>query len=267
MNEKIKETFDKIHAEEELKNKTKEFIVHKMKEHKKSFSYKRLIPVMAGFLFILIAVIGYHLYFTPVTTISIDVNPSIELGINRFDKVVSVKGYNQDGKDLVSELNIQFENYTEALKEILSNESFAGLLSQGEELSIAVIDSDETRSAAVLSNIQSFTTGQKNAYCYSANPKEVEEAHEAGLSYGKYRAYLELQALDPSVTAEEVQGMTMKQIRSLIEELSSAEGQSGSPVDSESPANSEAPVDSDTETGHKGGGKGNGWGRRNRHRG
>ncbi len=261
MNEKIKETFDKIHAEEELKNKTKEFIVHKMKEHKKSFSYKRLIPVMASFLFILIAVIGYQLYFTPVTTISIDVNPSIELGINRFDRVVSVKGYNQDGEDLVSELNIQFENYTEALKEILSNESFAGLLSQGEELSIAVIDSDETRSEAVLSNIQSFTTGHKNAYCYSANPKEVEEAHEAGLSYGKYRAYLELQALDPSVTAEEVQGMTMKQIRSLIEELSSAEGQSGSPADSE------APVDSDTETGHKGGGKGNGWGRRNRQRG
>jgi len=232
-----------------------------MKEHKKSFSYKRLIPVMASFLFILIAVIGYQLYFTPVTTISIDVNPSIELGINRFDRVVSVKGYNQDGEDLVSELNIQFENYTEALKEILSNESFAGLLSQGEELSIAVIDSDETRSEAVLSNIQSCTAEQNNAYCYSANPKEVEEAHEAGLSYGKYRAYLELQALDPSVTAEEVQGMTMKQIRSLIEELSSAEGQSGSP------ANSEAPVDSDTETGHKGGGKGNGWGRRNRQRG
>ena len=258
MNEKIKETFDQLHAEEELKNRTKAFVAHKMKEHKKSFSYKRLIPVTASFLFILIAVIGYRLYFTPVTTISIDVNPSIELGINRFDKVVSVKGYNQDGEDLVSELKIQFENYTEALDEILSNESFARPLSQGEELSIAVIDSDETRSETVLSNIQSCTAEQKNAYCYSAKPKEVEEAHEAGLSYGKYRAYLELQALDPSITAEEVQGLTMKEIRSLIEQFSSPEDQS------ESPADSESPDESGVVTGHKGGGKGNGWGRRHR---
>lgn len=254
MNEKIKETFDKIHAEEELKNRTKAFVTHKKNEHKKKFPYKRLIPVTASFLFILIAIIGYRLYFTPVTTISIDVNPSIELGINRFDKVVSVKGYNQDGEDLVSELNVQFKNYTEALDKILSNESFARLLSQGEELSIAVIDSDETRSETVLSNIQPCTAKQKNAYCYSADPKEIEEAHEAGFSYGKYRAYLELQALDPNITAEEVKGMTMKEIRSLIEELSAPEDQS------ESPAGSEAPSDSDTETGRKGRGRGNNCG-------
>ena len=30
---------------------------------------------------------------TPVSAVSIDVNPSIELGVNRFDRVVAVEGY------------------------------------------------------------------------------------------------------------------------------------------------------------------------------
>ena len=36
---------------------------------------------------------------------------------------------------------------------------------------------------------------------------------EKEISIGKYRAFLELQALDPSVTPEEVQKMTMREIR------------------------------------------------------
>ena len=47
----------------------------------------------------------------------------------------------------------------------------------------------------------------------------MEAAHEAGLSYGKYQAFLALQALDPSVTAEEVQGMTMRELRDRIAAL------------------------------------------------
>ena len=30
---------------------------------------------------------------TPTAYISIDINPSLELGINRFDRIVSVEGY------------------------------------------------------------------------------------------------------------------------------------------------------------------------------
>ena len=68
--------------------------------------------------------------------------------------------------------------------------------------------------------------GQRNAYCYCAHPDEVEAAHAAGLSYGKYQAFLELQALDPTITVEEVQDMTMREIRDRIDALSGdSEGQ------------------------------------------
>ena len=44
-----------------------------------------------------------------------------------------------------------------------------------------------------------------------------------GLSCGKYRAYQELLALDPTVTPEEVAGMTMAEIRTAIRQLQGAE--------------------------------------------
>lgn len=40
------------------------------------------------------------------------------------------------------------------------------------------------------------------------------------LSCGKYRAFLELQLLDPDITPEAVQNMTMREIRELINSLS-----------------------------------------------
>ena len=44
-------------------------------------------------------------------------------------------------------------------------------------------------------------------------------AQEAGLPYGKYRAFLELQALDPSLTPEDVAGMTMQEIRAEMDHI------------------------------------------------
>ena len=65
------------------------------------------------------------------------------------------------------------------------------------------------------------TQGQRNTVCCSASHAEVGEAHGAGLSYGKYRAFLELQALDPGITEEDVRGLTMREIldwtRALLE--------------------------------------------------
>lgn len=67
---------------------------------------------MAACFVLCVALGGYHLYFTPTSIISMDINPSIELEINRFDKVIGVDGYNEDGENLVESLHMLNENYT-----------------------------------------------------------------------------------------------------------------------------------------------------------
>lgn len=222
LNEKLKDVFDQVQAEEDLKEKTRAFLARKTQEYKKArtVKYKYLIPAAACLIFVLFGFGGYWLYFTPTADISVDINPSIELGINRFDKVVSVSSYNDDGQDLLDSINIKYMDYTEAVDQILASENIAALLDNDAVMTITVVGSDGEQSARLLSGVESCTEGQKNTHCYCADSDEVSQAHQMGLSYGKYRAYLELQALDTDITPEEVQGMTMREIRDLIDSLS-----------------------------------------------
>lgn len=69
-----------------------------------------------GFVFL---IGGAWICLSPTAQISIDINSSVELGINRFDKVVSVKGRNEDGSRLVERLDVWFVDYEEAVEQVM----------------------------------------------------------------------------------------------------------------------------------------------------
>lgn len=219
MNNKLKETFDKIHAEEELKEQTKVFIADKTKHYtklQKKLAYKKIVPAVACFLFLMICFSGYRLYFTQTSVISIDINPSFELNLNRFNRVISINYYNDDGLKVTNDLDIQFMDYRSALDEILKAESIVSYLNQDEMLSISVAGRNEQESKEILDNIETCIPKHQNHCCDMGNYDDVDEAHAAGLSVSKYRAFLELQKLNPDITVEDVKGLTMRQIRDLI---------------------------------------------------
>lgn len=220
MYEKLKEAFDQIQAEEELKSRTKEYIFHKTNGYtqKKAVNYRVLLSAAACMMLFVFS--GHWIYFTPTTEISIDINPSMELAVNRFDRVISVDGYNDDGEELAASLDIKYMNYSDAVNEIIESDAVTSLLSENEIMSITVTGTSEAQSSKVLSDIQSCTREHKNTYCYSARSEDVESAHELGLSYGKYKAFLELQSLNPDITVSDIQNMTMREIKDLTDKLS-----------------------------------------------
>ena len=221
MRDKLKETFDQIHAEEEMKENTLEFLAEKRRrDRKKRFPQsRRLVPGLACLAAVFLCLGGYRLYFTATSIISIDINPSLELGINPFDRVVSVEGFNEDG----ASLDLESMSYTRAVEEILSDERIAAYLSEDQVLSIAVAGADEEKTETILSQVRACAQGHENTHCYGVSHEEITSAHEVGLSCGKYRAYLELKEYDPDITAEEVSGMTMKEIRDRIASLAGKE--------------------------------------------
>lgn len=247
MNEKIKNAFDSIHAEADLKDSTREFLFCKTSGYAvKRTSIQRNLMAATACLMVVLAGFGggYWAYFTPVSAISIDVNPSIEFSINRFDRVLSVESFNDDGIGLASALDVRFMGYMDAIDQVLNNETIIGCLAQDEVLSIMVVSSDGERQREMLVNVERCVAGHNNVYCGTGNYEDVPTAHTQGLSVGKYRAFLELQALDPSITPEDIQGWTMREIRDRIEALSGM-----------------APYSSQREPGHHG--QGGGYGHRN----
>ena len=223
MREQIKGALDQIHADQALKDRTLAYVTARAGGRSSAIPvHRRLMPLAACLLLLAVCLTGYWAYFTPTAAISIDINPSLELEINRFDKVLSVEGYNEDGQALASTLDVRFLDYEQALDQILASDEITALLSEDAVLTIAVGGSDVTQCGRLLSHIEACTQQHENAYCYAADPQDMEHAHSLGLSCGKYQAYLELLALDPSVTPEEVQGMTMGEIRDRIDALSGA---------------------------------------------
>lgn len=219
MNDRLKKAFDEIHAEEQLKEKTRKAVFEKSKRHvsvRQPYGKYAAVSVVCGLVFF---VGGAWLYLSPTAQISIDINPSVELGVNRFDKVVSVKGLNEDGRRLAETLDIRFADYEEAVEQVMENDSIAKLLKENEVITITVTGPESAQCRRILPKVQHCVEGHRNSYCYYAHSEEVKEAHSLGLSYGKYRAYLELKEIAPEILPEDVQGMTMKEIREWEAEL------------------------------------------------
>ena len=217
MREKIREAFDSVHAEPELKAAARQAVARRAARRHRPI--RRLgIALAAAACAVVLA--GGWLYATPTVQISIDINPSLELGINRFDRVISVEGWNDDGTALAQTVNVTHLSYTDAVETILASEPVETLLAENGVVEIGVIGTDTDRCARMLENVRACTREQQNAHCYQADPDQLAQAHGCGLSYGKYRAYLELAALDPAITPEAVQDMTMREIRERIAALS-----------------------------------------------
>ena len=230
MRDELKTALDKVTADETLKQSTRAFLARQTHEYgaakARPRTARRLAAAFACLALVIVGGTGYWAYFSPTCAISIDINPSVELAVNRFDKVISVEGIGEDGEALAETLDVRFLNYADALDCLLENQTVEDYLAQDEVLSIAVAGDNQGQADAILAQAETCTAGTKNIYCHAADSEELEHAHEAGLSFGKYQAFLILQSLDPSVTPDDVQGLTMREIRDRIAALdpSAAQG-------------------------------------------
>ena len=116
MDSKLKAAFDSLQADEELKQKAWKAVEEKRK--KRRSHYGKLIPAFC-LLLLCLGFGSWRLYAAPVAHITIDINPSVELQINRWDKVVNVEGLNPDGEALAQSLLVRFWDYSQAVEEIL----------------------------------------------------------------------------------------------------------------------------------------------------
>ena len=211
MQDRIKTAFQDIHAEESLKEKSLNYILEQG-QRSAPHHYWRMATAAACLLVLLIGSGWFVL--KPTAAISLDINPSLELGINRFDRVVSAKAFTQDGQVLIQNLDLRFENFEDAVQQILEDDHIESLLNQDDIMHVVVIGPDGAQTSRLRTSMEHCE--QPNVRCGSAQWAEAEKAHAHGLSCGKYRAYQELQELEPDVTPDQVRDMSMGEIHSCI---------------------------------------------------
>lgn len=82
---------------------------------KKDHSYIKHLAAASLFFFIFLCSGGVFAYYTPAATIQVNINPSIELKTNIFDRIIEASPNNSDGKTLLGNLKLKNKNINEAL--------------------------------------------------------------------------------------------------------------------------------------------------------
>lgn len=219
---KIQKAFNTISAEDRLKQNTMAFLQRERKKREKSFKHAyRYAVACAVMLAVVFGMGSYRILNAAVSYISIDINPSVELGLNRFNNVVEAVAYNDDGAELLKNIDLKGKSYTEAIDSLLKSQEFISFLEENNRLDFTVVSDRQDEIVDGIQGCEEY--GRYNGHCHGADSNLALQARECGLSVGKYRAYTELVRYDETVTPEDCRNMTMKQIYDKIREYSGSD--------------------------------------------
>lgn len=207
----------KIHASEELKFNTKKYIQKKAKRKGwhpgNRFSY---VPVLLSLMFIIIGAGAFLSYHTPVATISVDVNPSLELKLNSWNYVVEVVPYNEDAQNIIDSLPLCNKRMESSISTLLADSLFSQYLKENGDLTFTIVSKNKEKYEDILTN--HFQYNIKNVTIVKSDDNTLNEAHRHHLSVGKYYAYKQLSSYDTSIDIEDCRHMTMHEIHTKIQE-------------------------------------------------
>ncbi len=216
MSNRIRDAFMEIRAEEELKKNTLAYLqqISLKKSNSSSINKYRLMPAVAAcVLFIFLSGMGVVVWRQPVSYISVDVNPSIELELNRFDRVVSWNVYNKEGAEILKDLSVQGKSYTEAIEMILQSAEMQKYLKKNGLLEFAVASAVNGKEIGLEVGIENMAVyGHYESECGVTDMATAKEAHNNNMSIGKYMVYLMLSEYDETLTIEDCRHQSMAEL-------------------------------------------------------
>jgi hypothetical protein len=226
---------DRVHAENALKANTLTFLHNEIEKRRSSqvrisASSRRLsyAITLASFALILFSgVLSFNLYYTPYAYIDIDVNPSIELTVNRFDRVIGNHAYNSEGEDILKSASVKHKRYHEAV-DLLIGAMIQYAPAQGQSLVSVTLQTDNAGTEqAMLSAIESAVRQHHSSAsvdAFSVGGDVRETAYGMNLSPAKYLAIQDLIEADPTATVEGCREHTISELRRMTAEHHSDAG-------------------------------------------
>lgn len=229
-----------IKANENLKRKTGEYLMKNLTAMPSASNpirikrpvVKRAIAAACTAVFVCAASIGAYAYYkTPASYLSLDINPSVELGVNPFGKVVSAMAYNNDGKTILDGQHVMGSNVKNAVSTLVKSAAQKGFIAKDGSTVIAV--TSETDNSATAAELQDAAEqGADSAVEAEGDTATIvkdnvalarrDEARKLGITPGKLNLIQKLQALDSSITVDQYKDAKVKDIMKKFVELKKA---------------------------------------------
>lgn len=158
--------------------------------------------------------------------VSIDVNPSVELSINKEDKVIHAKALNADAGKILDGMKLEQVDLNVAVNAIIGSMLKYGYLDDlANAVLVSVENGDETRSSALKKQIsediaamleqnnQSVTLLNQNI---TSDEQLMEFAKKHGISYGKALFIYQIAQKDNSLVMDQLAGMSISRLCNLV---------------------------------------------------
>ena len=164
-------------------------------------------------------------FLRPVAYVGIDVNPSVELTLNRFDIVVGTHALNDDGQRALDEASCMWRAFDDAARDL--DGAMRAIAGEGAVVEVSIDCDNESRYAALATQSNNCFGCNGEAHCARTNAKERQAAHDSGMGVAKYRAYQALQEAGVDISAEECASMSMRELRDMLAEngIDASEGE------------------------------------------
>jgi hypothetical protein len=210
---------------------------------------KKIAAIAASAAALVVFSVGSWAYASPYSYVSLDVNPSIEYTLNRFDRVLSVKAVNDDGEEILKEIDLddlQYKNIEEAMTKTVEQISELGYFENTADqdidagIIIAISGKDTQKADELAQDLQQMVeqkieeNGEEVLVeAFSVGLERVEKARELGVTPGKLNLVEKLQAAsgDPeSINIDEWLAKPVKEIMKATKEFNKTASVSGSAI-------------------------------------
>ncbi|HML36582.1 MAG TPA: anti-sigma factor domain-containing protein [Bacillota bacterium] len=190
----------------------------------------RLVNAAASIAAVMVmGTIGAFAYYTPTDYVSLDVNPSIEYSVNMFERILDAKAVNEDGQEILSDLNLKNKDINEALRETLDQLKSEGYLEPDKDSGVVIATSSnelieaEKLAKELKRNVRTYLDTQEGVAAKvtarAVSPAKVKEAESLGVSAGKLYMVEKLQASTRgAIDRDEWLSMPVKDINKAIKE-------------------------------------------------
>ena len=124
----------------------------------------RVGSIAAVFVLLMVGITGYTLFGKVDSIVTLDVNPSIELRVNRYDRVLRATPLNADGEKVIGTMRLKNVDLDVAVNALIGSMMKNGYLSEISNSILVTVDgADRTRSSALSEHLSSEIEAQLNA--------------------------------------------------------------------------------------------------------
>lgn len=201
--------------------------VIEMKEHVKT--KKHIAAWVASAAAIVLVALGgtAYAYYSPYYYVSLDVNPSIEYTINRFDRVLTAKAVNEDGTEILKEVelkNLSNRTIDDAISLTVAQIKEDGYFGDNDgDIVIATSGADlkkaEKLANRLKENAENVAGDEVTVEANHVGRDRVEEARKLGTTPGKLNLVQKLQESASDPTAINTEEWLNKPVKDIMKEI------------------------------------------------